>query len=88
MNLPSRPLHLKLQVLGGKLITQDTREYSLTLKDMHGTRRSVRAVGIQCITEVKRAPNVKHLKGRFPEAKADTEKKFQAVWQVIYSVGH
>ena len=76
MNLPSRLLLLKLEVLGGKLITQDTREYSLTLRDQHGTRQRMRAVGIKYITEVKRTPKVKHLRGIFPEAKSDAAEAF------------
>ena len=43
---------------------------------MHGTRHSVRAVGIECISEIKRAPNAKHLRGMFPQAKADAAEAF------------
>ena len=74
MNIPSRPILVKLKelvlvlVLGDRLITQDTGEFRLTLKYLHGIIHSVRAVGIECITEVKRVPSVKHLRGMFPDA--------------------
>ena len=84
MNLPSRLLLLKLKVLGGKLITQDTREYSLTLRDMNGTRQRMRAVGIKYITEVKRTPKVKHLRGIFPEAKSDAAEAFSRPYGRVY----
>ena len=35
MNLPIRPLSLKLKVFGGRQIIKDTREYSLNLRDMY-----------------------------------------------------
>ena len=69
MNLPRKTLSLKLKVMGGRQIIQDTREYSLNLRHMYGARHNMKAVGIEPITEVKYAPMVKLLRGRFPGAK-------------------
>ena len=57
LSLPSRLLALSIKVLGNKMINQDTMEYSLILKDMHGIRHSATAVALGSISKVKRAPN-------------------------------
>ena len=58
MNLPGKPLSLKLEVLGGRQIIQDMREYSLNLRDMYGARHNMKSVGLERITEVKHTPMI------------------------------
>ena len=68
MSLPSRLLALSLKVLGNKMIKQYTKEYNLILKDMHGTRHSLTAVGLGSIAEIKQAPKVKLFRRMFPNS--------------------
>ena len=49
------------------MVNQDTREYSLFLKDMYGTRYSVTAVWLESIAEVKRALDVKLFSAHVPQ---------------------
>ena len=86
MNLPSRRLHLKLKVLGGKLIIQDTRDYSLTLRDMQVIWHNMKAAGVDCIAEVKRAPKVKHLSSMFPDAEAVAARAFSRPYGSMHVV--
>ena len=76
MNLPSGPLALSLEVLGNKMVNQDTREYSLIINDMHWTRHSVTALGLESIAGVKHAPDVKILSRMFPNSNKDIIKAF------------
>ena len=76
MNLPGKPLSLKLEVLGGRQIIQDMREYSLNLRDMYGARHNMKAVGLERITEGKHKPMVKLLSGTFPGDKEDVAGAF------------
>ena len=43
---------------------------------MYGPRHKVKAVWLECITEVKHAPMVKLLRGMFPEDKEDVAGAF------------
>ena len=76
MNLPSKPLSLKLEVLRGRQIIQNKREYSLNLRNMYGARHNMKAVGLERIKEVEHALRVKLLRSIFPEAKEDVAEVF------------
>ena len=76
MNLHSRQLAFSLKVLGNKVVNQDTKEYSLILQDMHGTKHSVTAVRLENIAEVKCAPEIKMFRRMFLNSNKDIRRAF------------
>ena len=65
----------------GKLTIQDTREYSLTLRDIQHVK-----TGVDCIAEVKSAPKDKHLSSMFPDTKAVTAREFSRPYISVHVV--
>ena len=58
------------------MVNKDTREYSLILMDRHGSRHSIKAVGLESIAEVKHAPDGKPFRHMFPNRNKDIIRAF------------
>lgn len=86
LGLPSEPLSLTIRVLEDQHRHKQTKVYRLSLKHMLGIRHDIQAIGMNSLTEVTCAPEVRELIKHFPEADHKDTKAFiraQAKVQVM-----